>query len=198
MLLDRLLFRSHLVHGETLHYVVHQHWFPIYKPVVKIGFFGLLFPALLFLMFPPGFWLFALWFTLGFLRFLYEMIDWYYDVLLITNLGVIDLDWRGFFDKSSARVEYESIGGVAYEKSGFFANVLNFGTLVIEKEGHEGHIALPFATDPKNAEHHILSAKEECMSERGLEDSEKLKDLLVHIIKGHVKQEKEKRLADLM
>lgn len=200
MVLDRILFRSHVHSGEKLFYVVHQHWFAIYRSVVKIAFFGLLFPTVLWLMFPPGFWLFAIWFIFGFLRFFYEVIDWYFDALLITNHGIIDLDWRGFFEKSSTRIDYEAVAGVSYEKSGFWSSVFNFGLLVIEKESHgKNEISLPLAEDPQEAERQILLSREKHLGERGLEDGRMLKEILSSMVREHVRHEREKsKITDLL
>ena len=151
MILDRILFRSHLQPNEKLVYVVHSHWFAAYKPVVKVSFFGMLIPALFFAMFPTllALYIFGSWFVLGFLRFLYEVMDWYFDVLLVTNHGVIDLDWNGVFDKSSSRVDYETIAGVAWEKSGVLANVFNFGNLTLDKNSQgDLEISLSCAANP--------------------------------------------------
>lgn len=200
MLLDRFIFRPHLHAGEKLLYVVHSHWAVIYKPVVQIAFFGLLFPVVLWAMFPPGLWFFAAWFGLAFLRFLYEVMNWYFDVLLVTSHGIVDLDWRGFFDKSSNRIDYENLVGVAYDKSGFWPTVLNYGPLVVEREGHaEEQFGLPHAADPKEAERQILLAREKSLEGRSLEDGRMLKQILSEMVGEHVRKERDKsRLTDLM
>ena len=202
MLFDKLVFHSHLHPEEKLIYVVHQHWFVIYKPVVKIGFFGMLIPALLWLMFPTTITLvfFGTWFVLGFLRFLYELIDWYFDVLLVTSYGIVDLDWRGFFDKSSSRIDYETVVGVSYDKTGIWSSLLNFGPLLVEKEGHgENQIALPAAADPLEAERQILLAREKYLNAKNLEDGRAIKNILSNMIRQHIQEERQRgNLADLL
>lgn len=203
MLLDRFIFRNHFHADEKLEYVVHQHWFAAYKPICKIGFFGLVIPVLLWLLFPTvtAFYIFSAWFILGFIRFLYEVADWYFDVLLITDHGIVDLDWRGIFDKSSSRVDFETVVGVSYEKVGFWSNILNFGPIEVEKEGHgDEHIALPNAANPQECERQILKAREKYLHERGMEDEKVLKDILAGMVKSHVRREREKKesLADMI
>lgn len=203
MILDRILFGSHLQDGEELVYVVHSHWFAAYKPVCKVGFFGMIVPVLLFAMFPttPALIAFGSWFVLGFIRFLYEVVDWYFDVLLITDKGIVDLDWRGIFDKSSARVDYQTVVGVNYDKVGFWSTMLNFGRLEVEKEGHgDEHIALPIAAKPQQAEQEILGARERSLHQQGLEDQKVLREILSGMVKSHVRggREKGEKLADII
>lgn len=203
MLLDRFIFRSHLSTDEKLVYVVHQHWFAVYKPICKTSFFGLVVPAVLWLMFPGdiAFWIFGVWFVIGFASFLYEVVNWYFDVLLITTCGVIDLSWRGIFDKSSTRINFEAIIGTSYDKIGFWSNIFNFGMIVVEKEGYgENKLSLPWAVNPQLAEREILETREKCLHQKGLEDERVLRDILSGMVKEHVRGEREKKtkLADMI
>jgi hypothetical protein len=201
VILDRILFRSHLHPHEKLLYVVHSHWFAVYKKAVKVSFFGLLVPALFFFMFPTevSLYVFGIWFVMGFFRFFYEITDWYFDVLLVTNHGVIALDWNGFFDKSSSRVDFESISGVEYEKHGILANLFDFGHLVLGAEG-DSELSLHKAASPKEAEEQVMHAREKFFEEKGLKDEKVLKQILSGMVKHHVREESEKHhgLADLL
>lgn len=199
MLFDRFIFGHHLHEKEKLIFTIHKHWFMVYREGLKVAFFGLLVPCILFTIFPttPALIIFGIWFLLGFGRFLYELADWYFDVLLITNQGVIDLDWRGIFDKSLARVDFETIVGANYEKIGVFANLLNFGNLTIEKEGHgEEILTLPGANKPAEAEQEVLLAREKYLHERGLEDEKVLRTILSGMVKRHLRRKRE--LGDLI
>lgn len=201
MILDRILFASHLQNEEKLVYVVHSHWFAAYKPVCKVSFFGMLVPALFFTIFPTqiSLWIFGAWFALGFLSFIREVMDWYFDVLLVTNQGVIDLDWRGVFDKSASRVDYDTIVGTAFEKRGFWSNLLNFGDFTIQNYGN-ANLNLPLAARPQRTENEIIEAKEKYTQSRGFEDERVLKEILSGMVKRHVsaKREKGESLADII
>lgn len=189
ILLDRLLFRGYLSDEEKLIFAVHQHWFALYRPVAKIGFFGLVLPILFWLMLPPAFYIFAVWFVVAFMRFLYEVIDWYFDVLLVTSDGIIDIDWRGVFSKSSHRIEYESITGVHYEKEGLWGTLFDFGPLHITIEGHEshGHVGLEIAASPLTAEHRILHAKEKYEHHHAMEGEHAIRDILAEMIDERIR-----------
>ncbi len=196
VILDRVLFHSHLHPGERLSYVVHQHWWTVGRPLAKVGFFGWLLPIIFIFMFPAGLWLFGVWLLFGFFSFIYTVINWYFDAVLVTNLGLIDLDWRGFFDKTTKRIDFESIESAECIQTGFWATVLNFGDLVISTEVH--HLGLPYTADPQGAEHAILHAKEHAEKEHSLESEEVLREVLSEIVANHIRSKKEGGLADLL
>jgi len=200
VILDRLLFNGHLHHGERLLYAVHQHWWAVYTAATKAAFFGILLPILFYLVFPPAQLIFLAWVVLGFLVFLYRIVDWYFDVILITSMGIIGLDWRGIFDKSSHRADFETVAGVIYEKTGFWSTMLNFGPLFVDKEGaEEERIWLSHAADPLEAERQVLLAKEAYSHEHALESEDALKEILSNLVADHVRREKEKKhISDLL
>jgi len=199
MILDRILFASHLQDNEKLIYVVHSHWFSAYRPICKISFFGMLIPVLFYFMFPVNIalWIFGAWFLFGVLRFFHEVMDWYFDVFMITSIGVIDLDWRGIFDKSSQRIDFDTLVGVSFDKRGIWSNILNFGKFSIQSFG-DSDISLPMAAAPQRAEREVMDAKENYSHERGMEDEKVLKEILAGMVQRHVRGEKEKKENRLM
>jgi hypothetical protein len=199
VILDRIIFSRHLQDDEKLVYVVHSHWFAAYKPVCKVSFFGMLIPAFFYLMFPVevALWIFGTWFALGFIRFFREVMDWYFDALLVTNYGIVDLDWRGLFDKSSSRIDFDTLTGVAFEKRGFFSNILNFGSFTIQSFGGDD-LSLPMAASPQHSEKEVMEAKEKYTHERGMEDEKVLKEILSGMVQRHVRGKKEEKLADII
>ena len=199
--MDKILFASHLQDDEKLVYVIHAHWFAAYKPIFKVSLFGMLLPALFFIMFPVqiALWVFGAWFAIGFIRFIHEVMDWYFDVLLVTDYGVIDLDWRGIFDKSSQRIDFDTLTGVAFDKRGFWSNILNFGDFTIQSYGGN-NLDLPMTASPRRAERETIEAKEKYSHERGLQDEKVLKEILSGMVQRHIRGEKEKGkgLADII
>ena len=200
MILDRLLFGGHLQEDEKLVYVAHAHFLGAYRQLFKVAFFGLAVPAIFFAMFPVELaaWIFGIWAILGLIRFFRDVADWYFDAFLVTSQGVIDLDWRGIFDKSATRIGFDDLVGISYDKKGFWASVFNYGDFVVQSDGNV-EIQLPNANNPQRAEKEILDAKEKYSHSRGLEDEKVLKEILSGMVKRHVRGEKEKsELADLI
>ncbi len=190
---DKFLFANHLEEGESLQYVVHKHWFEIFKPTATTTIFGII-PPLFITLFITGFtagnplfWLAMTWLSLGVISFIYLCVDWYYDAWLLTDQCLIDIEWNGLFKRSSARVEYTAIDGVAYELSGFWGYVLGFGNMRIDKVSAQ-KIELTNASKPRDAEAQILEQQEKFVTNKNSTDSEAIKSLLAEVIKNHVKE----------
>jgi len=111
-MLANIFFRSYLNQGEKIYFVAHTHPFINYASFFKALVLGIVLPLGFNLIMPPFFVIWMGWLAVGILLFLYELLDWYMDAWIITNLGIIDLQWDGFFNKSSTRIEYHTIEGV--------------------------------------------------------------------------------------
>lgn len=193
MIFDKIVFAKHLQEEEQLLFVVHNHWI-IFLPVFfKVSFFGIFLPVMLWILFPKIFLVAMGWVIFGGLRLFYDALDWYLDAILVTNLGVIDLDWRGIFSKSSNRIEYEAMIGVEQDKHGFWSHIFDFGVLVIARDGHGGsEISLPYAHHPAAAEEQILEIREQFMHHHTIHHEESLKEILSQMVAKHVREEREK------
>lgn len=184
-MLANLLYRSHLNPGEKILYAAHVHPFTIYKDFVKHFFFGLALPGLFYLMMPP-FWIaWAAWAALGVSSLFVFFLDWYFDALIITNQSLIDLQWTGFWNRSSTRIEYHTIEGVSYEMNGFWAIIMNYGNIGIERLGVGQPVGLDSVSFPKTVEREILNAQNEFMRNKSFRDHQSLKELLTGMMSDH-------------
>lgn len=88
------------------------------------------------------FWLFAhnWWgqtlFVLGILLAIFilarVLFIWQKNVLLITTHRVVDIDQRGFFDKTVSEIPYDQIEDVSGRIKGFFGTILRYGDITIQ------------------------------------------------------------------
>ena len=190
MVLDKLIFSKHLEEGEKVLYSVHKHWMVIMKPVLEVGFFGLLIPWGLYFM---GFgttvflWIAIVWSAIAYLRFLYVLIDWYADVWLVTSMGVIIIEWRGIFSNSSTRIGYEDIEGVGYDINGFWPTVLRYGNMTL-KVMSGNNLDLECASRPQKAELAIIRFQDQFMNDKEKQDAGNLKDILSRMIASHMRK----------
>ena len=120
-MLDRFLFSKHLDKDEHVMSIVHKHWL--------IGLTFLFWPSVSFLLS----WitlalvysttvlllLVACWSTWSLVWWLRGFFDYYLDTWILTDQGIIDLEWRGWFHRQSARILYSDIQGVSYEIQGY-------------------------------------------------------------------------------
>lgn len=183
-MIDRFIFKKHLEDGEEVLYSVHKHWIAIVKPSLEVGFFGLALPwSLYFIGFNSEifFWVAVAWSVMGYLRFLYILVDWYSDAWLITDMSLVAMEWHGIFSNNSARISYDDVEGAAYEIKGFLGTVLRFGNMQIRVMSGS-HLNLKNVANPKKAELALLRFQEKYMNEKNMQDSDNLKALLSSMV----------------
>jgi hypothetical protein len=64
-----------------------------------------------------------------------NFVIWYYNVGIITNLRVIDIDVIGISNKNFAATGIEDIVDVEYHQSGFLQSFFDFGSVHMQTEG---------------------------------------------------------------
>ncbi len=190
MKLAKLIFASHLDEDEKIIEVIHRHVFVILRDSWKMIFFGFIAPVLFYLLFPQFIVLSIVWFFGGIVGFIDHLTDWYFDAWIITNTGVIDIDRRGPFDRTSTRIEYHMIEGVSYTIRGVWATLLNFGEITIDKLGAQTSVVLTDAPNPKKVERKIMKYQEDYVMERSFRDHNALKGMLSDMIAYHVQTNK--------
>lgn len=182
------LFSDYLEDEEEIVYVAHRHIFVLFRDLfgviilhgVLTGFFWLFFPQLLLV--------YAIWVFIGLVRTFFIFLDWYYDSWLLTNMGIISVEWTGYFDRTSARVEYPSIEGVTYSIKGIMQTVFNFGDVTLAKFGGPTTMDIKEANNPKRVEKNVLKYQEKYMTSKNFQDQEVLKQLLSDLVVEHVKK----------
>ncbi len=182
--LNRWFFRRHLDEDENILLVVHKHWL--------WGFRALLWPTLalaanlvLWYLLQSRGWSLTVFGVLGAVAALWwlrSFYDYFLDAWIITNEGVIDVDWHGFFHRESSRVLYSDIQGVSYEIKGILATLLRVGTMEIEKISTGGSITLERVSRLKKVEATILKSMEHYMHKKNMRDASQVKDLLATLV----------------
>ena len=115
-------------------------------PWILISLGGAIFPLILLPLFgvlglPIGggtivafvlFW-YAGIFTYGFLNFLY----WYFNVYIVTNERVVDIDWYSIIYKKVSATQISKIQDVHASQGGVFAGIFDYGDVEIQTAGTE-------------------------------------------------------------
>jgi hypothetical protein len=109
-------------------------------------------------------------------------MDYYLDAWLITNKGVIDLEWHGWFHRSSSRILYSDINGVEYEIKGVFGTLIGYGTMALEKISTGDAITMPYVKKPRRVETAILEAMEAYMLKKNLKDATTVQNILSEFV----------------
>ncbi len=179
------LYGSYLAEGEKIQFVIHRHIFMQCKDFFRIGFFGIFLPLFGWWLFPKIMLFAAVWLSIGVLRFGYEFFDWYYDVWLVTNASIVEIMWKGFFEKSSARIEYHIIQGIGYEVKGFWRTLFNFGTVALDKFAGVASV-FDGAVNPKKKVEMLTQAQEQFVTNKSFRDHRALQGILTDLLQRHV------------
>lgn len=176
--------------GEQIELIVRHHW------VGFLGTIGLVFgmalvPIVIFFtavalsdqgfeniipvvtLFISGFFIFLLTFLFG------AWINYYYDIVFITNKRILNVDQRGLLARSTSELGLQEVQNVTAQVDGFLETTFNFGTLVIEtagagtsddrsRPGLQGYFTVEDLPDPNRLARIIIEFHHQ--AERELED----------------------------
>lgn len=177
------LFLRHLDDDEELIVVVHKHWLVGLKELFWPGFtliaaWGFYLSA----QYPSVLYAALLWSVFGVVWLLRNFYDYYLDAWLITDQGVIDVAWHGWFHRQSSRVLFSDIQGVSYEIQGVLGTVLQFGAISVEKISTGSAITLDNVKRPRKVEKIILKQMETYLHSKNLTDSKHVQELLAQMV----------------
>jgi hypothetical protein len=189
-MLDNRLFLRHLEDEEHIDSIVHKHWLsgikhlalPILALFTLISILSVVpervvATTVLILLIVTVLWL------------LRNFFDYYLDAWIITNTGIIDVEWHGWFHRESTRVLYSDIQGVSYEIKGLWPTLLRTGTVTVEKVSTGSAISMPYVKKPRRVEGLILKKMEEYLHQNNLRDAGTIQNLLVDVIAKEVQKQ---------
>ncbi len=182
------LFQDYLEENEKIYFVGHRVIFIMFRDFARIIAVHGVLPFIGWLFFPNLLWIAVGVVALGVIRTLLVVQDWYYDSWLITNMGIIGVEWTGFFDRTSDRVEYQSIEGISYKIKGVIPTLFNYGNITLAKLGNQTTVKLKAAFNPKRIEKNVVKYQDKFMTKKNFSDQEVLKQLLSELVSTHVKE----------
>ncbi len=133
--------------GETILMVIHRHWFNILSKffilfillvLLFFSFFSNFFiptallsdsSANLISFFQNSFFIF-IW-----LFFFITWIDYYFDVWIVTNERIVNINQKGLFSREVSELEMEKIQDITVEVLGIIPTFFNYGNLYIQTAG---------------------------------------------------------------
>ena len=190
MLVDKYIFQKHLEKGESVLYVVHKHWTQFLPRVLNVIFLGWMAPWIFYfagLKTPLYVGLIFLWMVLAILRLVYDWINWYADVWILTNMSVIVVQWNGFFSNTSQRISYEDVEGLSFAIKGFWGTVFRFGDATLQVLSGS-HVTMNNARNPKEIELSLMKHQGSYMESRSMIHSENLKQILSQMVAQHLRR----------
>lgn len=196
-MMHAMLFTKHLDDDEVLVKVVHKHWLlgfrALFWPTCWLALCGLLvaaFPTRAMAILAATFAVvFAVWWLRNF-------FDYYLDAWIVTNQGIIDVAWHGWFHRESSRILYSDIQGVSYEIKGVVGTLLQVGQIAVEKISTGDSVALEWVKRPKKIESLLLSSQEAYLRKKNLKDGKQVQELLATLLAQQVHMKEKGLLGD--
>lgn len=132
----------HQRQGEEVLVTVRAHPITLLLPffngiVVCIGIFALNSFVLSLVSFGQFIYLNLFMLFLVFMYYWVVLVTWYFNMGIITNEEILDVDFQPFGSKEVTRTELNKIEDITARGSGFFASIFNFGNVFIQTAGTE-------------------------------------------------------------
>lgn len=197
---DTLYFQKYLGEDDELLFVCHRHPILIIDNIMLWCFFGGVLPIFFYLQNTFGLqaiidqsWL-ELFLLFIYFTIIYQVFDWYNDVWVITNKGIIDITWN-IFSGSRNYLSYDAAHGIEVKSHSFFDSILNKGDIHIHLPENTQQFFLPDASNPQAIVEYIHAVIEEIEAGRHEEpeDDRKPFELLLDTLTDMVKEHLEKK-----
>lgn len=91
---------------------------------------------------------------------------WSQNKLILTNLRVIDMDQRGFFDRTVSEVSYDQVEDVSYRIKGVLATMFHYGTLRIQSGAGMVVIELRRVHNPEKFQQIAIKARRRYLEDK--------------------------------
>lgn len=130
------------------HWVTQIHWIVGAPLGLLLPLFFHWVPVLNFL--PPNYKFMTIiaWFLL-ITAYIYEkFISWYYQVFIITDERIIDINFSNLTYKELSEAKIENIEDVSYKQGGVLRAMFNFGDVVMQTAGAERQFMIESAPEP--------------------------------------------------
>lgn len=113
------------------------------------------------LIYPVGILMISIYYLSMLLFFYSYFLDFYLDVLVLTNDRLIDIEQLGLFAHRVSEVDLYKIQDITSEVNGVFASVFNYGTLSIQTAGAVDKFIIYRVPHPDRLRQEIMDLAEE-------------------------------------
>ena len=152
--------RLNLAKNEKVKFEIRKHWFIIFVQaflilllsLVPLAFFAILKSSYNFvpsaevtslLRFLYSVWILFMWMGLFIL-----WTDWYFDVWIVTNKRIIDIEQKGLFRRDIASLSLDQIQDIRIEVRGIINTLLGIGDVYVQTAGEAREFTIRGARHP--------------------------------------------------
>jgi len=153
--------------------VVRHHWFIFFKDIIGIAllFFVPFFAVPILgifitaggLQIPTGFGFFfaSFWALILWQMLFARWTDYYYDIWIVTNWRIIDVDQKGFFNRDTATLfNFEQIQDISTYVDTVIGTFLDYGCIQIQTAAAKREFLFKSVSNPRHVERVIRNAQE--------------------------------------
>jgi hypothetical protein len=97
----------------------------------------------------------ALYYLIVFAYAFLKFLNWFYNITLITNLGVVDIDYSDLLYHDVAFTNFNLVEDVNYTKVGFFRSLFNYGDIFVQTAGGRENLEALGVPNPAKGAHLI-------------------------------------------
>jgi hypothetical protein len=177
---------------EEILKVLHRHWFNLLCQFVIIFFMLGLFLASFWL---PSFlvdslsisldanfvsFIQNLFFIFTWLLFFVIWIDYYFDVWIVTNERIVNIEQKGLFTRVVSELELEKIQDVTTDVRGVIPTFLNYGDLLVQTAAEMERFRFRKIPDPYAAKDLIMKLQNDLESKEENQFGEMLREKIHH------------------
>jgi hypothetical protein len=173
--------------GEEIFYAIHYHIITIFKPILKISFFYIFIPGFLYWIIETLSFIWLIWIAIGISKILSVLFSWYFNALLVTNLNLVNVEWKGLFNRQANRIEYSQIESFSYTVIGLANTIFNFGDITIDKSSGN-QITIQGAYRPKQKAQLLTKIQDQMVNKQLHRDHEGLKGVLTNLLRHHIQE----------
>jgi len=152
--------------GEEVVLLLRRHWLTQLKPLgfslivclVPLALWFWITQQLDFIDIPGQYiWGAALvWAAFGFFFIIYNYLDWYMDVYMVTNFRIVDVTQNGLFHRTVGEAPLDHVQDAVYEIKGIWPTILNYGNIIIHTSGPSGDIMFEEIAHPQDVQRLLL------------------------------------------
>ena len=125
---------------------IHRHYGWTYAGAVALAFILIVLPF--FLLTPLfsrgiiGTIIFVVLLVIAVWYGLRQALLWHFNIFVVTDRRVVDIEQRGYFDRTVSEVMYPKIQDVSYRIKGIFPTLCHYGAVTIQTIGNAANLEL--------------------------------------------------------
>lgn len=166
-----------LQQGEQIMSTLRKHWILFFLEVAGltvlffIPFFISALPFSVPLLSPSSATFFgAVWMLVLFMRAFVVWTNYYFDIWIVTNMRLVDIEQKALFNRRSSTLELEHIEDITVHVDGFLESMIGYGTLSVQTAARMQEFLINDIQYPEDAKQIIYS----CQRQAKMEDQSKM------------------------